>query len=124
MADADRLPMANVNRIVSNTLPRDSAVAKEARVAISACATVFVHYITELAVQQCDKRKKVTLQSEDILEAIREAEFTEFEEPLKEALAAFRQSNVTAKKPPAKKQKLNDSLNDDAEAPAGGTPSQ
>lgn len=48
MSDSDRLPMANVNRIVTTALPKDSAVAKEARVAISACATVFVHYITEL----------------------------------------------------------------------------
>lgn len=40
--------MANVNRIVTTALPKDSAIAKEARVAISACATVFVHYITEL----------------------------------------------------------------------------
>ena len=48
MGDADRLPMANVNRIVMSTLPKDAAVAKEAKVAISACATVFVHYITEL----------------------------------------------------------------------------
>lgn len=40
--------MANVNRIVMSTLPKDAAVAKEAKVAISACATVFVHYITEL----------------------------------------------------------------------------
>ena len=75
MGDADRLPMANVSRIVQNALPKDSAIAKEARVALSACATVFVHYVTELAVQQCDKRKKLTLTPDDILEALREAEF-------------------------------------------------
>jgi histone H3/H4 len=48
MGDADRLPMANVSRIVQGALPKDAAIAKEARVALSACATVFVHYITEL----------------------------------------------------------------------------
>jgi histone H3/H4 len=48
MGDVDRLPMANVNRIVNAALPKDAAVSKEAKVAISACATVFVHYITEL----------------------------------------------------------------------------
>jgi histone H3/H4 len=48
MGDADRLPMANVSRIVQSSLPKDTAIAKEARVALSACATVFVHYITEL----------------------------------------------------------------------------
>jgi histone H3/H4 len=50
MGDADRLPMANVSRIIAQTLPKDAAVSKEARVALSACATVFVHYITELYV--------------------------------------------------------------------------
>ena len=48
MGDADRLPMANVSRIVAAALPKDANVSKEARVALSACATVFVHYITEL----------------------------------------------------------------------------
>jgi histone H3/H4 len=48
MGDADRLPMANVSRIVAAALPKDAFVSKEARVALSACATVFVHYITEL----------------------------------------------------------------------------
>lgn len=48
MGDADRLPMANVSRIVQSSLPKDAVIAKEARVALSACATVFVHYITEL----------------------------------------------------------------------------
>jgi hypothetical protein len=48
MGDADRLPMANVSRVVAASLPKDAFVSKEARVALSACATVFVHYITEL----------------------------------------------------------------------------
>jgi histone H3/H4 len=48
MGDADRLPIANVNRIVNAVLPKDASISKEAKVAISACATVFVHYITDL----------------------------------------------------------------------------
>jgi len=40
--------MANVSRIIAQTLPKDANVSKEARVALSACATVFVHYVTEL----------------------------------------------------------------------------
>ena len=127
MGDADRLPMANVSRIVQNALPKDSAIAKEARVALSACATVFVHYVTELAVQQCDKRKKLTLTPDDILEALREAEFdgaasvclpaiplrarappaqratypsppSEFDAPMREALQKFRSGGGAAKK--------------------------
>jgi hypothetical protein len=48
MGDADRLPISNVNRIVNSVLPKDAAISREAKVAISACATVFVHYITDL----------------------------------------------------------------------------
>merc|ERR1719352_503649 len=110
MGDADRLPMANVSRIVQGALPKDAAIAKEARVALSACATVFVHYVTELAVQQCDKRKKVTLTPDDILEALREAEFDEFDAPMREALQKFRSGGGAAKKGGGghKKQKLDD----------------
>ena len=50
MGESDRLPMANVSRIVAASLPKDASVSKEARVALSSCATVFVHYITELYV--------------------------------------------------------------------------
>lgn len=66
------------------------------------------------AVQQCDKRKKVTLTPEDIVEALREAEFEDFEAPMKEALAQFRNGTGSAKKGgngAAKKQKLEDSTN-------------
>ena len=48
------------------------------------------HVVRCRAVQQCDKRKKVTLTPEDILEALREAEFEDFEQPMKDALAQFR----------------------------------
>mmetsp|Transcript_5274 Transcript_5274/g.8452 ORF Transcript_5274/g.8452 Transcript_5274/m.8452 type:complete len:137 (+) Transcript_5274:2-412(+) len=108
MGDADRLPMANVSRIIASELPKDASVSKEARVALSACATVFVHYITELAIQQCDKRKKVTLAPEDIIEAVKEAEFEDFEDELKQALEAFRNQNKKAASSSNKKQKTED----------------
>ena len=65
------------------------------------------------AVQQCDKRKKVTLTPEDIVEALREAEFEDFEAPIKEALAQARNGGVAKKvgTSMAKKQKLDDSVN-------------
>lgn len=66
------------------------------------------------AVQQCDKRKKVTLTPDDIVEALREAEFEDFEQPMKEALAQFRNGGPGAAKKggsSAKKQKLDDSTN-------------
>jgi histone H3/H4 len=116
MGDADRLPMANVSRIVQASLPKDSAIAKEARVALSSCATVFVHYVTELAVQQCDKRKKVTLTPEDIIEALREAEFEDFEQPMREALQQFRNGGGASNKKggsSAKRQKIDESASAD-----------
>ncbi|EKX47036.1 hypothetical protein GUITHDRAFT_106949 [Guillardia theta CCMP2712] len=103
------LGMPRESEIANKLCEEDVAVAKEARVALSACATVFIHYITELAVQQCDKRKKVTLNPEDIIEALREAEFEEFEETLVQSLNNFRNQISNAKKTSAaKRQKLAD----------------
>ncbi len=59
------------------------------------------------AVQSCDKRKKVTITPEDILDAIREAEFQDFEEPLSASLAAFRAQEKATRKPSAKRQKID-----------------
>jgi len=67
------------------------------------------------AVQQCDKRKKVTLTPDDIVEALREAEFEDFEQPMKEALAQFRTGGAGSVKKGvgsiSKKQKLDDNAN-------------
>ena len=41
MGDADRLPMANVSRIVQGALPKDAAIAKEARAVLSAMTKTF-----------------------------------------------------------------------------------
>lgn len=65
----------------------DVTVIKEAKqqgVARAFCIWTGVHLLTIMRIPQ--------LQSDDILEAIREAEFSEFEEPLKQALEAFRSS--------------------------------
>ena len=73
------------------------------------------------AVQQCDKRKKVTLTPDDILEALREAEFEDFEQPMKDALQQFRSGGASGAKKGvsgAKKQKLDDSANG-PETPTG-----
>ena len=67
------------------------------------------------AVQQCDKRKKVTLTPDDIVEALREAEFEDFEQPMKEALAQYRTGGAGSVKKGmgsiSKKQKLDDNAN-------------
>jgi hypothetical protein len=74
------------------------------------------------AVQQCDKRKKVTIAPDDIMEALKEAEFEDFQGPLQASLDAFQgaaKAAKTAKASSAKRQKLNESQNDEnAEAGA------
>ena len=72
------------------------------------------------AVQQCDKRKKVTIAPEDIIEALKEAEFEDFEGPLKASLDAFQNASKaakTAKASSAKRQKLDESVVDDGAFP-------
>lgn len=76
------------------------------------------------AVQQCDKRKKATIAPEDVIEALKEAEFEDFEGSLKASLDAFQNASKaakTAKASSAKRQKLDESVNDDA-ADAGALP--
>jgi len=85
------LPLSVVTRIIKNALPVGVNVSKEARVAMARAASVFVLYATATANNYALKSKRRTLAATDVIEAMKDMEFDTFIEPLKAALAAYRQ---------------------------------
>jgi len=85
------LPLSVVTRIIKDALPSGVNVSKEARVAMARAASVFVLYATATANNYALKSKRRTLAAMDVVEAMKDMEFEEFIEPLKAALAAYRQ---------------------------------
>ena len=99
--DGDDLPRAHIKRIVKAKLTElmseggpdakggkaaDGHVQKEALMAFSECAKIFIHYLTSTANDICRDGKRQTISVEDVFKAIDELEFGEFGDPLRQAL--------------------------------------
>ncbi|XP_076454680.1 DNA polymerase epsilon subunit 3-like [Babylonia areolata] len=84
------LPNAVVGRIIKDAIPEGVNVSKEARLAISKAASVFVLYATSCSNNYALKAKRKTISAQDVLSAMEEMDFEQFVEPLTDALEAFR----------------------------------
>ncbi|XP_027346846.1 DNA polymerase epsilon subunit 3 [Abrus precatorius] len=99
MAEAEELPRAVVRRVVKEKLSRCSddgeiSVNKDALLAFSESARIFVHYLSATANDICKESKRQIINAEDVFKALEETEFPEFVRPLKASLEEFRKKNA------------------------------
>lgn len=110
------LPNAVVTRIVKEALPDNITVAKEARAAVAKAASIFILYLTSSANMIAKKNNRKTVSAPDVIQAMDEIEFEQFNEPLKEALENYKKSQKEKKDATSKKkqqQKTDDKDEDD-----------
>ncbi|GMN60198.1 hypothetical protein TIFTF001_029287 [Ficus carica] len=103
VADAEELPKAIVRRVVKDKLSRcspdsDINIHKDSLLAFSESARIFIHYLSATANDICKESKRQTINSDDVLKALEEIEFSEFLKPLKASLDEFRKRNAGKKK--------------------------
>ncbi|XP_046845417.1 DNA polymerase epsilon subunit 3-like [Xenia sp. Carnegie-2017] len=106
------LPNAVISRLVKEALGDGVNISKEARTAISKAASVFVLYCTSCANNHAKESNRKTLTGHDVIEALDEMEFSQFIEPLKESLEAFKKDQKEKKEAAAKKRKTETSSED------------
>lgn len=92
------LPNAVVTRIIKEAIPDGVSVSKEARLAISKAASVFVLYATSCSNNFALKNKRKTINAQDVLSAMEDMEFEQFIEPLQQCQEAFRLEKLEKKK--------------------------
>lgn len=98
--EAEELPKAIVRRVVKEKLSQlskdgaDISVFKEALMAFSESARIFIHYLSAMANDICKESKRQTINAEDVFKALEEMEFPEFVGPLKASLEEFRRKNA------------------------------
>ncbi|KAK9088348.1 hypothetical protein Scep_027430 [Stephania cephalantha] len=113
--EAEELPKAIVRRVVKDKLselsnadgdggdPNNVAIHKDALLAFSESARIFIHYLSATTMISyrandiCKESKRQTINAEDVFNALEEIEFIEFIEPLKAALNDFRKRNARKK---------------------------
>ncbi|KAL0711556.1 hypothetical protein Bca4012_018534 [Brassica carinata] len=87
----DELPLAIVRRVVKDKLSEcspeyDVSIHKEAVLAFSESARIFIHYLSATANDNCKDSRRQTMKAEDVFKAIEDMGFDEFSEPLKASL--------------------------------------
>jgi len=90
--EQDRLlPIANVGRIMKQTLPANAKISKEAKEIMQECVSEFISFVTGEASDKCHKEKRKTINGDDILWAMTTLGFEVYAEPLKIYLDKYRE---------------------------------
>ncbi|KAJ8046393.1 Nuclear transcription factor Y subunit beta [Holothuria leucospilota] len=92
LREQDRfLPIANVARIMKNSVPKSGKISKEAKECVQECVSEFISFITSEASERCHQEKRKTINGEDILYAMSTLGFDPYVEPLKLYLQKYRE---------------------------------
>jgi nuclear transcription Y subunit beta len=92
------LPIANIARIMKNTLPENAKIAKESKETVQECVSEFISFITSEASDKCLQEKRKTINGDDLLWAMSTLGFDKYVEPLKEYLRKYRDTVSDSKK--------------------------
>jgi len=96
--DQDRfLPIANVAKIMKDSIPSNGKIAKDAKECVQECVSEFVSFVTSEAADRCQQEKRKTINGEDLLFAMSTLGFDSYVEPLKIFLSKYRESLKTEK---------------------------
>ncbi|GJP53751.1 hypothetical protein CLOM_g12895 [Closterium sp. NIES-68] len=96
---------------------KEVQVAKDALVALTESARVFIHYLTSTANDWCRSNKRQTVSAADVLASIEDIQFPEFLPALQSTLQALRDEKSVKRKGKLEKREA-------AAAVAGGTPAE
>ncbi|KAI6001534.1 histone-fold-containing protein [Pisolithus orientalis] len=94
------LPIANVSRIMKQSVPPTAKIAKDAKECVQECVSEFISFITSEAAEKCQMEKRKTIGGEDILYAMVTLGFENYAETLKIHLAKLRQHQASSSSNP------------------------
>lgn len=95
LREQDRwLPIANVARLMKNTLPGPAKVSKDAKECMQECVSEFISFVTSEASDRCIREKRKTINGEDILYSMHDLGFENYAEVLKIFLAKYREQQA------------------------------
>ncbi|KAK9139395.1 hypothetical protein Scep_009076 [Stephania cephalantha] len=110
--EQDRLlPIANVGRIMKQTLPTNAKISKEAKETMQECVSEFISFVTGEASDKCHKEKRKTINGDDICWAMSSLGFDNYVEPLKRYLQKYRE--LEGERANHNKQQASSSTGDD-----------
>ena len=88
------LPIANVSRIMKNSLDSNTKISKDSKEAVQKCVTEFISFITCEACERCKLEQRKTIIGDDILYALEIFGLSEYVNILKLYLAKYREMEL------------------------------
>lgn len=88
------LPIANVSRIMKQSLPPNAKISKEAKETVQECVSEFISFITGEASDKCQREKRKTINGDDLLWAMTTLGFENYVAPVKVYLNKYRVSEM------------------------------
>ncbi|KAI9332413.1 histone-fold-containing protein [Pilaira anomala] len=82
----NELPKANVTRVLKTALPPGTALQKDAKLAVSRAATVFINYLSSIANDVAKGANHKTISAPDVFKALEIVELDHLAPQLKESL--------------------------------------
>ena len=75
----DQLPVANISRLMKQTLPPSYKISREAKETMSVFVSEFILFLTSEASDRCADEKRKTITGEDLLNAMKTLGFEHYE---------------------------------------------
>ncbi|KZF22231.1 histone-fold-containing protein [Xylona heveae TC161] len=116
------LPRAMVQRLAKSVLPANTQIQKDAVLAISKSATVFVNYLSSYANEAAQRANKKTIMPNDVFDAIKEIEFEAFLPRLEAELTKY--NSIQVEKRNKNKQKKDSAAETGPDADAHASPTE
>ncbi|KAG2235061.1 histone-fold-containing protein [Thamnidium elegans] len=93
----NELPKANVTRVLKTALPPGTALQKDAKLAVSRAATVFINYLSSVANDVAKGANHKTISAPDVFKALEIVELDHLAPQLRESLTVYQQNMVEKK---------------------------
>jgi len=88
------LPIANVGRIMKQSLPPNAKISKEAKETMQECVSEFISFVTSEASEKCRKERRKTLNGDDVCWALEALGFDDYSGPIRRYLHRYRELEV------------------------------
>ena len=88
------LPIANVGRIMKQSLPPNAKISKEAKETMQECVSEFVSFVTSEASEKCRKERRKTVNGDDVCWALEALGFDDYSGPIIRYLHRYRELEV------------------------------
>lgn len=88
------LPIANVGRIMKQSLPPNAKISKEAKETMQECVSEFISFVTSEASDKCRKERRKTVNGDDFCWALEALGFDDYSGPIRRYLHRYRELEV------------------------------